>query len=97
MTKIMILFAIVISLLLHWATTNVCRYNFAINKKNQELKVVNEEIKPSLGYAEVYYYRELNCNDVNFSLDLDRLIQNIKTILVVIHQELSTDILGNKN
>tara|TARA_B100000029_G_C17439199_1_gene910818 strand:- start:54 stop:347 length:294 start_codon:yes stop_codon:yes gene_type:complete len=97
MTKIMILFAIVISLLLHWATTNVCRYNFAQNKKSKVIKIVSEEVKPSLGYTKVYYFKELNCNDVNFSLDLDRLIQNIKTISVMIHQELSTDILGNKN
>ena len=34
--KIMILFAIVISSILYWATSNVCRYNFALEKTSGE-------------------------------------------------------------
>ena len=30
--KIMIIFGIIITSLLYWATTNVCRYNFVIEK-----------------------------------------------------------------
>ena len=33
MTKIILTFGIVIGLILQWATTNVCRYNFTIDKK----------------------------------------------------------------
>ena len=32
--KVMITFAIVLSTILFWATSNVCRYNFAIEKKD---------------------------------------------------------------
>ena len=97
MTKIMVLIAIIIALLLQWATTNVCRYNFALNKKSEQLNIISEEIKPSLGYTNVYFYKELNCNNVKFSLSLDRLNQNLKTISVMIYQEFTTDIKGNKN
>jgi len=34
-SKTMVLFAIIISALLFWATSNVCRYNFTIGKKNK--------------------------------------------------------------
>ena len=51
--KIMVIFAIVIASILYWATTNVCRYNFALEKRTDQLKVVTEEIDPTLGRAEV--------------------------------------------
>ena len=97
MTKVMVLIAIVITLLLHWATTNVCRYNFVLNKKTEQLNIISEEVKPSLGYTTLYYYKELNCNNVTFNLDLDRLSENFKTLSVMIYQEFTTDIKGNKN
>ena len=97
MTKIMVLIAIVLTLLLHWATTNVCRYNFVLNKKTEQLNIISEEVKPTLGYTTTYYYKELNCNNVGFNLDLDRLSQNFNSLSVMIYQELTTDIKGNKN
>ena len=97
MTKVMVLIAIVLTLLLQWATTNVCRYNFVLNKKTEQLNIISEEVKPSLGYTTTYYYKELNCNNVGFNLDLGRLSENFKTLSVMIYQELTTDIKGNKN
>ena len=97
MTKVMVLIAIVLTLLLHWATTNVCRYNFVLNKKTEQLNIISEEVKPTLGYTTTYYYKELNCNNVSFNLDLDRLSQNFNSLSVLIYQELTTDIKGNKN
>ncbi len=38
MIKIFTFVAIVLSLIMYWATTNVCRYNFAINKENEYTK-----------------------------------------------------------
>ncbi len=32
--KVMIFFLIVLSTLMYWTTSNVCRYNFTIEKKN---------------------------------------------------------------
>ena len=93
----MILFAIIISALLFWATSNVCRYNFTIEKKTNQLNIIAEEIKPALPLTEVYYFRELNCNDVDLEWDYERIIRNLNAISVMIYQELTTDIKGNPN
>ena len=62
LTKLMSFVAILISVVLYWTTANVCRYNFAIDKKTNILNVLSEEIDPSIGKAKVYYYKELNCS-----------------------------------
>ena len=72
----MILFAIVLGTILYWASTNVCRYNFAIEKKTKEFNLIVEDIDPSIANAKVYYYTELNCNDINLSWDYERVIEN---------------------
>ena len=93
----MIFFAIVISCILYWAASNVCKYNFAIEKRTKLLNIVTESIDPSLGNAQYYFYEELNCNDVDLDWDIQRVIDNLQTITVIIYQELSTDIKGNPN
>ncbi len=80
-----------------YASTNVCKYNFAVERKTNLLNIISEEIDPSITKARVYYFKELNCNKVDFSFDYDRMIKNFKTLSVVIYQELSTDIRGNPN
>ena len=97
LTKVMIAFAIVLSTILFWATSNVCRYNFAIEKKTNQLNILTQEIDPSIPLAKVYYFKELNCNDVDFSWDYERVLSNLQTISVMIYQELSTDIRGDPN
>ncbi len=96
-SKVMILFAIVLGTILFWASTNVCRYNFAIEKKTKEFNLIVEDIDPSIANAKVYYYTELNCNDINLSWDYERVIENLKIISVILYQELSTDIKGEPN
>ena len=93
----MILFAIVLGTILYWASTNVCRYNFAIEKKTKEFNLIVEDIDPSIANAKVYYYTELNCNDIDLSWDYERVIENFKIISVILYQELSTDIKGDPN
>tara|TARA_B100001996_G_scaffold156295_1_gene119051 strand:- start:268 stop:570 length:303 start_codon:yes stop_codon:yes gene_type:complete len=95
--KIMIFFAILISSILLWATSNVCRYNFALEKKTEILNIISEEIGPSIGNAEYYTYRELNCNYVNTAWNVERVINNLQTLTVLIYQELNTDIKGDPN
>ena len=95
--KVMFFLAIVISAVLYWATSNVCRYNFALEKRTNILNIVTEEIDPNLGNAQVYFYQELNCNDVDLEWDIDRVMENLRTITVIIYQELSTDIKDNPN
>ena len=95
--KVMIYFAIVISAILFWATSNVCKYNFALEKKTNILNIVTDEIDPSLGTARYYVFRELNCNSVNMDWNLERVMDNLRTVSVIIYQELSTDIRGEPN
>ena len=97
LTKTMFFFAIVISSILYWAASNVCRYNFAVEKRTDTLNIITEEMDPSLGNAKYYFYEELNCNDVDLDWDIDRVIDNLQTITVIIYQELNTDIKGNPN
>ena len=95
--KVMIFFAIIISAILYWATSNVCKYNFALEKRTNILNIVTDEIDPSLGNARYYVYRELSCNDVDLDWDVDRVVDNLRTISVIIYQELNTDIRGDPN
>ena len=95
--KVMFFLAIVISAVLYWATSNVCRYDFALEKRTNILNVVTDEIDPDLWNAKVYFYQELNCSDVDLEWDIDRVVDNLKTISVIIYQELNTDIRGNPN
>ena len=41
----MIFFAIIISAILFWGTSNVCKYNFALEKKTNILNIVTDEIE----------------------------------------------------
>ena len=59
------------------------------------MNIIAAEIKPEIKLREVYYFRELNCNNVNLSWDYERVISNLNTISVMIYQELTTDIKGN--
>tara|TARA_Y100000768_G_scaffold66721_1_gene46455 strand:+ start:221 stop:481 length:261 start_codon:yes stop_codon:yes gene_type:complete len=81
-------------MILTWATQNVCRYNFVIEKKKNLMNIISDEVKPNLGLTEVYYYKELNCNNANFSLDLNRIINNFNTVSVMFYQYFTTDITG---
>ena len=47
--------------------------------------------------AKVYYFKELNCNNVDLSWDYERVITNLQTLSVIVYQELSTDIRGDPN
>ena len=96
-SKVMVFFGIVIASILFWATSNVCRYNFALEKRTETLNIVTEELDPSLGNAKYYVYDELNCNNVDISWDLDRVVENFQALTVLIYQELTTDIKGDPN
>ena len=89
-----IIIGLIILTILTWATQNVCRYNFVLDKKKNITNIISEELKPSLALTEVYYYKELNCNDADFDLDIDRVMNNIRTISVMVHQYFTTDITG---
>ena len=94
MKSAMVFVAVIISTILFWATSNVCKYNFAVEKRTNILNVITEEIDPTIPKAKIYYYKELNCADVELDWDLDRVIKNLEAISVIIYQELTTDIRG---
>ena len=96
-SKVMIVIGIVITTLMYWATSNVCRYNFTIEKKTNELNIIAAELVPALPLTKVYYFRELNCNDVNLTWDYERVMRNLNALSVMIYQQLTTDIKGNPN
>ena len=96
-SKVMIMFGIVLTTILYWASSNVCRYNFVIEKKTNEMNIIAAEIKPEIKLGKVYYFKELNCNNIELSWDYERVIENLNTISVMIYQELTTDIKGNPN
>ena len=95
--KLIIIIGVLIASILYWANTNVCRYNFAIEKRTNVLNIVTEELDPTLGRAEYYQYVELYCNEIDLDWDIDRVIENARTISVIVYQYLSTDIHGNPN
>ena len=95
--KVMIFFLIVLSTLMYWTTSNVCRYNFTVEKKTDKLNILLSEIDPSIPMTKVYYFKELNCNSVDLSWDYERVIKNFKILSVIIYQEFTTDIRGNPN
>ena len=96
-TKVMVFFFVVLSTIMFWTTSNVCRYNFTIEKKTNELNILAQQIDPSIPMAKVYYFKELNCNNVDLSFDYDRVINNFKVLSVALYQALSTDIRGDPN
>ena len=95
--KIIIVLTVLIASILYWANTNVCKYNFAIEKRTNILNIVTEELDPTLGRAEYYQYVELNCNEIDLEWDFTRVVENARTISVIVYQYLSTDIRGDPN
>ena len=93
----MIFIATALMVVVFWASSNVCRFNFAVEKKTNFLNIVTEEIDPNLGNAKVYYFKELNCNNVDLNWNIERVMKNFHTLNVMIYQELTTDIKGNPN
>ena len=48
MKSLMVFVAVIISTVLYWTTSNVCKYNFTIEKKTNELNIIAAEISPSI-------------------------------------------------
>lgn len=90
----MVFVAIIVSTILYWTTANVCKYNFAVDKKTKIINIITEEIDPTIPKAKVYYYKELDCTDVELEWDIERIIKNLETISVLVYQALTTDIRG---
>ena len=44
MKSVMIFVAVIISTILFWATSNVCKYNFAVEKRTNILNVITKRL-----------------------------------------------------
>ena len=97
MLKLSLIIAAIMFSILTWATANVCSYNYVLKKKSNIIEELSKDIDISLGNTRVYYFKELNCNNVELAWDIDRVIENLNTLSVMIYQELTTDIQGNPN
>ena len=94
--KTSILIAIVLSYLMYWSLSSVCKYNLVLDKKTKILNEISNEINPSLGTAKVYYFKELNCDPVKTAFTYQRIIDNLNHVTVFVLQQLTTDIRGIK-
>ena len=94
MIKSSIIIASIIFFLATWATSNVCKYNYVLNKKAKIIQELSEEVDISLGNTKIYYFKELNCNKATLNYDFSRIINNVEVISVMVYQYLTTDILG---
>ena len=75
-------------------TSNVCKYNYVLNKKAKIILELSEEVDISIGNTKIYYFKELNCNKATLNYDFSRVINNVEVISVMVYQYLTTDILG---
>ncbi len=94
MIKTSFIIASIIFVLASWATSNVCKYNYVLNKKAKIIQELSEEIDISIGNTKIYYFKELNCNKATLNYDFSRIINNVEVISVMVYQYLTTDILG---
>tara|TARA_Y200000002_G_scaffold7427_1_gene6274 strand:- start:80 stop:379 length:300 start_codon:yes stop_codon:yes gene_type:complete len=92
--KTSFIIASIIFVLATWATSNVCKYNYVLNKKAKIIQELSEEVDISIGNTKIYYFKELNCNKVTLNYDFSRVINNVEVISVMVYQYLTTDILG---
>ena len=44
------------------------------------MNIIAAEIKPEIKLGKVYYFKELNCNNIDLSWDYERVISNLNTI-----------------
>ena len=56
LTKIMSFVAILISAIFYWTTSNVCKYNFAIDKKTKLLNILTFNNLVFLSIAKLYLH-----------------------------------------
>ena len=94
MIKTSFIIASIIFILATWATLNVCKYNYVLNKKTKIIQELSEEVDISIGNTKIYYFKELNCNKATLNYDFSRIINNVEVISVMVYQYLTTDILG---
>ena len=75
----------------------MCKYDLALERHTNLINSITEEIYPSLGNVKYYSYSELDCRDINLDWDPKRVLNNLRTLSVIMYQALTIDIKGNLN
>ena len=92
--KLTILVSLVISSIMYWSLSNICKFNYSIDKKTKILNEIAKEVEIDFVSAKVYYFKELNCLPADTEFEFQRLISNLSHISILIMQQLTTDIRG---
>ena len=92
--KLTMLVALVVSSIVYWSLSNICRFNYSIDKKTRILNELAKEADINFGSARVYYFKELNCIPSDTEFEFQRLMSNIRHVSILVMQQLTTDIRG---
>ena len=92
--KTTILVAVILSSIMYWSLSNICRFNYSIHKKTKILNEIAKEAQIDFGSAKVYYFKELNCLPADSEFEFQRLISNLSHVSILVMQYLTTDIRG---
>ena len=94
--KLTILVALVVSSIVYWSLSNICRFNYSIDKKTKILNEIAKEADIDFGSTKVYYFKELNCLPTDTEFEFQRLMRNLSHVSILVMQQLTTDIRGIK-
>lgn len=90
--KILMVIATFILLIVAWAMTSTCDYNTSIQRKADQL---NNDLKnDDLGYAEVNYAKDLNCENFEYRVSYTQLMDNLMIIQKIVQKEIENTIAG---
>ena len=92
--KLTILVALVVSSIMYWSLSNICRFNYSIDKKTKILNEIAKEADIDFGSTKVYYFKELNCLPTDTEFEFQRLMRNLSHVSILVMQHLTTDIRG---
>ena len=92
--KLTILVALVVSSIVYWSLSNICRFNYSIDKKTKILNEIAKEADIDFGSTKVYYFKELNCLPTDTEFEFQRLMRNLSHVSILVMQHLTTDIRG---
>jgi len=92
--KLTMLVALVVSSIVYWSLSNICRFNYSIDKKTKILNEIAKEADIDFGSTKVYYFKELNCLPTDTEFEFQRLMRNLSHVSILVMQHLTTDIRG---
>ena len=92
--KLTKLVALVVSSIVYWSLSNICRFNYSIDKKTKILNEIAKEADIDFGSTKVYYFKELNCLPTDTEFEFQRLMRNLSHVSILVMQQLTTDIRG---